>query len=265
MTNYLASPVLEQTQGAGFDNWEIVYQDCIGTGLLPVSQGSAIAAKLWEEKILSRSALLDSFRWVSMWNPAAFGRGREEDFQLSWELANIGPQLLRMSWSTVPPPLAEADAEQIDHGLTERVLAAVDEIRSVLALSTDEVCRVGGFNRRNLSNWAGEKTPHQSTVRHLLEAHTLVRAGVRAWGGEGFRSWVLERVPDEGDLVSLLSDGPALKTLVRSFTAERAEQPRLPRLSDELELESSGPVEAQRGRTHTPRAPGELRRPRRIT
>lgn len=261
MTVHLTPAAFDQTRGSELDDWESVYQGYIGTGL-PIVDGSSLATRLWVETIRSRSALLRASGWWSV-VPSVLAGGLEGEFSALLEVANTGLRHVRAFWPIAAPEASVGAAEIADHGLTERAMTAVEEIRQVFGLTIDEACRVGGFSRRNPSHWASGKTPHHSTVRHLLEAHSFVRAGVRAWGVEGLRFWVLERVAADSDLVSLLADSQGLKALIESFVAERTEPPRARRLSDELELEPGGAVATSAGRAHLPRRQEELRRPRR--
>ena len=104
-----------------------------------------------------------------------------------------------------PEPSDENDA----------VLFAVGDLQSILRLNTEQVSQIGGFSRRNISNWVrGTATPHRSTVNHLMAVHSLVRASHRAIGA-GFTAWLHDQIPAGEDLVSHLSTPEGLAAVTR--------------------------------------------------
>ena len=258
LTSRDGATTLEETRGAGRDEWGSVYNDYIGTGQPSVALWSHLAVRLWEETIRSRSVRLWSPSWPTLLATCWFGSTGVDSVALTHDLIESGSHSLRFCWiSTTGDVPSESGSS-----LTERALDAVTEIRDVFQLSAEEACRVGGFSRRNLSHWAADRTPHHSTVRHLLEAEVFARAGSGTLGREPFRTWVVRHLPDNRDLVSVLADSQALRDLVRLFADEHAALASTPRrLSADLELEADED-RSNVDRAHTPRDPSELRHPR---
>lgn len=129
--------------------------------------------------------------------------------------------------------------ENVVHG--ETVLGVVTDLRSWLGITKTQVAELGGFDRRNLSNWE-RGGAYPSTVRHLLSVHALVGAIVDKLGQGHAMAWLMARAegPDSGaaSVVRLLSDSQRLSTVAKSASRFLYETPNRPSQYEDLAFEA---------------------------
>lgn len=129
--------------------------------------------------------------------------------------ATVGTDLLMGELRTPFASLVESEdqPELITHPNAvpgSVVLGVVQELQGWLGVNRSQVAEIGGFDRRNLSNWS-RSGAYPSTIRHMLSVHALVSSIVQALGVDGARTWLAAQT---AQLVSRASVAPGLVDLL---------------------------------------------------
>lgn len=134
--------------------------------------------------------------------------------------------------------VGDVDSKQVTARLA---LTAVDDLVNWLQEPEQDVAKLAGFSRRNISNWRNGRGVYPKTVRALFEIHALVGGLVRSLGSSGATSWLSQR--GRGDLKrrALLSSEAGRVELQRSASAlifERVQVETAAAEFEESELEA---------------------------
>lgn len=127
----------------------------------------------------------------------------------------------------------------VEGASARRALKAVQELQSWLSISASEVTRLGGFARRNLSNWQTGRGAYGASSRHLLAVHALVSQLVKVQGREGALLWLNAPFDQNRTRIDVLHQGKEglLSVLQQAEpllfpTAERRERVQQPYWTD---------------------------------
>jgi hypothetical protein len=146
----------------------------------------------------------------------------------------------------------------------------VDDLVEWLGITRGDVASIGGFSRRNISNWV-TRGAYPKTVRHILAVHSFVSSLVRHLGLDGARHWILEnaggQATDNASVVAMLGDHQRIAELVSAASSLLFAAPRrrsqLEMLSEEDEIDALGAANSEfksnaEQRTRQPQTPIKL-------
>jgi len=129
--------------------------------------------------------------------------------------ASVSTDLLRggLRWAFTPIVKSDDATEKTTNAAAvpgSIVLGVIGELQSWLGVNRTQVAEIGGFDRRNLSNWS-KSGAYPSTIRHLLSVHALVSSIVQTLGVEGARTWLAAQT---AQIVGTTSATPGVKDLL---------------------------------------------------
>jgi transcriptional regulator with XRE-family HTH domain len=92
-------------------------------------------------------------------------------------------------------------------------MAAVDSLRSILAVSESDIAQLAGISRNTLASWrSGRRSPYPSTIRRLLEVEGVVQAATALLGPADARS-LLQSSSRGSNFVDVLSTPTGLSAI----------------------------------------------------
>jgi len=119
-----------------------------------------------------------------------------------------GMEALRQQINELVAPRAIAAAPvPSTPALLPQIRGAVEDLRTWLNISLEEVASLAGVSARSLTNWRHRDTePHPSSARRLLEIHAQIEALVRQKGEPEAVAWLRQPLDNGQSRLTALAD-----------------------------------------------------------
>lgn len=182
-----------------------------------------------------RRSVLPLLRWIDELTTSV-------DASIEAHSIDATPLSLEPGWTASLVAAAEQSGSA-DNALRDRALTALDEVRSVLAISEAQAASLVGVARNTVASWRRrEREPYPATLRRLLEVHSIISAVTALHGSDDARNWFYGPMADGRSRVDALRlpEGTQLLTSELRSSLFPGTGPRTLPATDEVDDEPAG-------------------------